>query len=80
MKEHREKESEAEARRRDLEEQEDEAISQIGAVNVRTTLKRLGNSLTANFGVNLFDTEEDSPEKRLKYSDKIDLTPWKLRT
>ena len=66
MKEHREKESEAEARRRDLEEQEDEAISQIGAVNVRTTLKRLGNSLTANFGVKLFDTEEDSPEKKAK--------------
>ena len=65
MKEHQEKEREAEARRRDLQEQEDAAIAEIGSVNFRRVLKRVGNGLTANFGIKMFDTE-DSAQKKAK--------------
>ena len=74
MKEHQEKEREAEARRRDLQEQEDAAIAEIGSVSFRRVLKRVGNGLTANFGIKVFDTE-DSAQKRLKYLSKIALKP-----
>ena len=63
MKEHQQKEREAKARRRDLEEKEEEAISEIGAVSIKKALKRLGNGLTANFGIKIFDTG-DSAEKK----------------
>ena len=58
VKEHQEKEKEAEARRRDLEKQEDKAISEIGAPSIKSII----NGLTARVGVKLFN--EDDPEKK----------------
>ena len=62
MREHQEKEREAEARRRDLEQQEDREISEIGAVNAGNIFKSLINGFTSSFGIKLFDT--DSAEKK----------------
>ena len=60
IKEHQEKEREAEARRRDLEHQEDKAISKIGSF----TFKSLINAFTTTFvGVNAFDEDDRSETK-----------------
>ena len=59
IKEHQEKEREAEARRQDLEQQEDKAISKIGSFS----FKSLINAFTTTFaGVKAFD-EDDSETK-----------------
>ncbi len=55
MQEHQQKENEAESRRRDLEQQEDRAVSEIGEVN---PLKEIANSLTTRvIGVKVFGSE-----------------------
>ncbi len=59
MKEHQAKEREAESRRRDLEEQEDKAMSEIGSIN---PLKELANVFTTvTMGRKVFS--EKGPEK-----------------
>ena len=62
MKEHQEKEREAEVRRREFEMQEDRAISEIGDIN---PLKEMANFVTSTFlGRNIFST--DGAERKQK--------------
>ena len=62
--EHQSKEREAEARRRDLEQKEDQAISDLDSVGPGIILKRICNSLTSRVGVKVFD--EEAPEKKVE--------------
>ena len=63
IKEHQEKEREAEARRRDLEQQEDKAISEIGA----PSFKSLVNGLTTTFfRFKIFDEDDSEKAARLR--------------
>ena len=57
---HQKREREAESRRRKLEQQEDQTISEIGAINIRNTLKALANAFTSLYGgrSNVFDTAD----------------------
>ena len=59
IKQHQEKEREVEIRRRAIEQKEDEAISEIGSLSIKSLI----NCLTfATIGVRLFDNE--APERR----------------
>ena len=65
IKDHHEKEMEAQARRRELEQLEDQAVSEIGALTVKGTIKSLANAFTTKIGLGkAFDSDSDDAEKR----------------
>ena len=64
IREHQEKEKEAEARRRNLEHQEDKVISKIDS----SGLKSLINAFTTIVGVKVFDIESGAKAARLRQS------------
>lgn len=63
MEDHQRAEREAEARRRDLEQQEDEAISDLDSLGPGKVMKMICNAVTSKFGVKCFDDE--APEKKV---------------
>ena len=74
MMEYLEKEKEAEVRRQELERQEDQAISEIGSLNVRDTLKSLANAFTSRIGVGkLFDPSDASTRAAKWRESRLDI-------
>ena len=67
IKEHQAKEKEFEARRRDLEQQQDKAIADLASPALDMAMKRLCNGLTSIIGIgNLKVFDEDAPAKKVK--------------
>ena len=66
--EHQKQEREAEARRRDLEQQEDQAISEIGEISVKSVV----NGVTSMIGIHLYDEEGPVKKATLLRQNRLD--------